>query len=66
MNEKFIVQNVHRNNIIRQIHMTHDVYRDETSQPMEILINTRSDMFREGDEWMVSLTLVKRKDPPAR
>ena len=60
MREKFIVRSVVGNNGIRQVHMTHDVYRDELSQPLEILINTLSDMFWDGDEWMVEMKLLKR------
>jgi hypothetical protein len=35
MREKFIVRSVQANNGIRRIHLTHDVYRDELSQPMD-------------------------------
>jgi hypothetical protein len=60
MREKFIVRSVVANNGVRQVHMTHDVYRDEFSQPVEIMLNTQSDMFRDGDEWVVQMTLVSR------
>ena len=60
MREKFFVRSVVANNGIRQVHLTHDVYRDEFSQPVEILVNTKSEMFHDGDEWIVSMTLVKR------
>jgi hypothetical protein len=60
MREKFIVRSVVANNGIRQVHMSHDVYSDEFSQPVEIMLNTQSDMFRDGDEWVVQMTLVKR------
>ena len=60
MREKFTVQSVVANNGIRQIHMIHDDYRGEQSQPTEILLNTQSDMFRDGDEWSVQMTLLSR------
>jgi hypothetical protein len=60
MREKFTVRSVVANNGIRHVHLTHDVYRDEFSQPVEIMIDTMSDMFRDGDEWIVQMTLVSR------
>jgi hypothetical protein len=60
MREKFTVRSVVANNGIRQVHMTHDDYRNEQSHPTEILLNTQSDMFRDGDEWSVQMTLLSR------
>jgi hypothetical protein len=62
MREIFTVRNVTSNNGIRRIHMTHDFFKDDFSQPVEILLNTRSDIFKEGDDWEVHMTLVRRAE----
>jgi hypothetical protein len=62
---------VERNNGIRQIHLSSDVFENSRSQPEEILFNTASkslsQKFREGDEWQlveeesrISLVLIRR------
>jgi hypothetical protein len=65
MRERFIVRSVvpNKGGTIKQIHLAHDVYRDEFSQPTEILMNTPSDIFQVGDEWVVRMTLIRRQKP---
>jgi hypothetical protein len=62
MREIFTVRSVTPNNGIRRVHLTHDFYRNEFSQPIEMILNINSEMYQEGDEWLVHHVLVRRAE----
>lgn len=66
MNLKRLMQckAVNRNNGIFQVLLSCDEYTDQKSQPEEWLINLTDDIFQEGDEWIVRLSLMYRGTKP--
>lgn len=58
---RYVCRGSKSNNGIRQVHLVLDDYASRESQPEELLINTKSWMFVEGDEYFVHITnIVKR------
>lgn len=65
MRKKLVCRSAEPNNGIVKIHLTRDVYANRQSQPTDIFINiTKSELrgeeFRPGDEWMVTMELMRR------
>lgn len=58
MRETFTCRSVVANNGIRKVHLTRD---DMIGQPIEIVMNTPVDAYREGDHWLVQMTLIQRR-----
>lgn len=67
---RYICRGSKSNNGIRQVHLVKDDYVNKGSQPEEILVNTKSGMFTEGEEYFVHITnIVKRQRetaPPSK
>jgi hypothetical protein len=58
MRETFTCRSVVANNGIRKVHLTRD---DMVGQSVEIVMNTPEDAYREGDHWLVQMTLIQRR-----
>lgn len=59
---RYVCRGSKSNNGIRQVHLVRDNYMDHESQPEEVLINTQSNMFNEGEEYFVHVThIIKLK-----
>ena len=58
MRETFICRSAVRNNGIVKVHLTRD---DMIGQSVEIVMNTTEDVYREGDHWLVQMTLIQRR-----
>lgn len=64
MSTGWTVRSAQQNNGIKQIHLTHDNYRDATSQPSEVIINAVNQIlpetFMQGDVWAIEFKLIHR------
>jgi len=60
MREKFYCQSAGPNNGINQGVLVRDNYKNTSSQPEYISINTTLDEYHEGDIWLVETTLLSR------
>jgi len=58
MRETFTCRSAVRNNGIVKVHLTMD---DMVGQSVEILMDTPEDAYREGDHWLVQMTLIERR-----
>lgn len=58
---KVLCRMVNENNGIKQVLLTCDEYLDHYSQPEEWLVNLNEDIFKEGDEWEITMRRLGTK-----
>lgn len=54
--EEFVCAGVLSNNGIKRVHLTHDEFKNEHSQPTEMLINIPAEIFERGKRYLVEIT----------